>query len=56
MCSRIDPFGARLPRYAQRISPGGQAVVWRNTVHLTGEGSHVLAILNLSVVLQRDIV
>ncbi|WP_086820625.1 ATP-binding protein [Allokutzneria sp. NRRL B-24872] len=55
VCSRIDPFGARLLRYAQRISPDGQAVVWRDTVDLTGEGSHVLAMLNLSVVLRMEV-
>ncbi|SDM60905.1 P-loop NTPase family protein [Allokutzneria albata] len=54
-CARTDPFGARLLRHARRLSPEGQAVVWRDTVDLTGEGSHVLAMLNLSAVLRMEV-
>ncbi|WP_377852777.1 ATP-binding protein [Allokutzneria oryzae] len=54
-CERSDPFGARLLRHALRLSPDGRAVVWRDTVDLVGDGSQVLAMLNLSVVLRMEV-
>jgi hypothetical protein len=56
---RDDPFGAACLRFAQRVSDDGDAVVWRDSIDLSGgdadASGSALAMLNIAVALRSDV-